>query len=147
MPAASPAAALSPAEIQARLRMGRSVRAVAREAGVDEDRIRRWEAPILAEQARVREAALGARLRRARLGASTLPLGDAVAHNLASRGVDVADATWDVARRRDGRWRVAIRWTTRGRKRSATWTWDPDDEVLAAASDSARELGFTRTRR
>ncbi len=143
-PASRPAATLSPAEIQARLRAGRSVRAVAREAGVDETWIRRWEAPILAEQARVRDRALDARLHRARLGTSSLPLGVAVARNLAAKGVADEDVSWEVSRRRDGRWRVAVRYLSRGRKRSATWTWDPEDEAIAAASDSARELGFVR---
>lgn len=140
-------ATLSPAEIQARLRQGRSVRTVAREAGVDDAWIRRWEAPILAEQARVRDHALALRLHRPRLGSSSLPLGTAVAHNLAAMRVADDDVAWDVSRRRDGRWRVTVRYVVRGRKRSATWTWDPQEEALVAASDNARELGFVRRHR
>lgn len=142
-----PAPVLSPAEIQSRLRSGRSVRAVARAAGVDEERIRRWEVPIVAERARILDQARGLRLERPRLGRSSQPLGEAVRRNLASRGVTGDDVAWETSRRRDGRWRVCVRYVSRGRRRSATWTYDPEAGELRAASDSARELGFVRRRR
>lgn len=142
-----PVPVLSPAEIQSRLRSGRSVRAVARAAGVDEERIRRWEVPIVAERARILDQARALRLERPRLGRSSQPLGEAVRRNLASRGVTRDDVAWETSRRRDGRWRVCVRYVSRGRKRSAAWTYDPDAGELRAASDTARELGFVRRRR
>lgn len=142
-----PQPTLSPAEIQARLRSGRSVRAVARAAGVDEERIRRWEVPIVAERARVLQQAHALRLERPRLGRSAQPLGEAVRRNLANRGVARETIDWETSRRQDGRWRVCVRYVSRGRKRSATWTYAPDEGELQAASDTARDLGFVRRRR
>ena len=139
-----PEALLSPAEIQARLRSGASVRAVAKAAGTDEEWIRRWEQPIVAERATVLQAALAGKVERSRLGPSKDALARAVEVNLAKRNVDAEDISWEASRRRDGRWRVAVSYPYRGRKRSATWTWSPSDRELAPASDAARDLGFTR---
>lgn len=124
------------------------MRAVAKAAGVDEEWIRRWEVPILAERARVLDQARGLWLERPRLGRSRLPLGQAVERALAGRGVSEDDVTWEVSRRRrDGRWRIAVRYAWRGRRRSATWLYDAEDGSLTAASDTARDLGFARRRR
>lgn len=137
----------SPAEIQALLRAGRSPRSVAREAGTDVAWIERWLQPILAERSRVLERAHGKRLERPRLGPSRDPLRLAVERNLRGKAVAVDDLAWDVARRRDGRWKVTVRFSQRGRSRSATWTYDPGGDELRAASELARELGHTRARR
>ncbi len=139
-----PEALLSPAEIQSRLRSGATVRSVAKAAGTDEEWIRRWEQPIVAERATELQAALAMRLERSRLGRSKDALGRAVEVNLAKRHVAAEDIAWEASRRRDGRWRVAVSYPHRGRKRSATWTWSPRDGELAPASDAARDLGFTR---
>lgn len=138
---------LSPAEIQARLRAGRSPRSVAREAGTDLERIERWLPPILAERHRVLGRAHELRLSRPRLGRSRDTLATAVVRNLRARGVDGETLTWEVGRRRDGRWKVSARFLQRGRTRTATWTYDPTADELRAASELARELGFTRARR
>lgn len=139
-----PDAALTPAEIQALLRRGRSVRSVARAAGTDPEWIERWLPPIEAERRRVLERAWTRRLERPRLGVSREPLREAVERSLRGRHVDPLDATWDVARRANGSWSVAIRFAQRGRNRSATWIYDPAEGRLAAASELARDLGFTR---
>ncbi len=124
------------------------MRAIAKAAGVDEERIRRWEVPILAERARVLDQARNLRLERPRLGRSRLPLGQAVDRALAGRGVSQDDVTWEVSRRRrDGRWRITVRYVWRGRRRSATWLYDAEDGAITAASDAARDLGFARRRR
>lgn len=127
---------LSPAQIQARLRAGRSVRAVAREAGVDRDWVERWNDPIRAERERVLTDARSRRVDAPR----ARPLGAAVDRSLADRGVDPATAAWRVARRDDGRWRVSVRFEERGRARTATWLLDPDADRLRAQSALASEL-------
>ena len=140
------ASRLSPAQIQARLRAGRSVRAVAREAGVDRDWVERWNEPIRAERERVLADARSRRVDHPR----ARPLGAAVDRSLSERGLDPAAAAWRVARRDDGRWRVSVRFEERGRARTATWLLDPDAERLRAQSPLASELsvpGRTKRRR
>lgn len=137
---------LSPAQIQTLLRAGRSPRAVAREAGTDVAWIERWLPPILAERTRILDRAQAKRLERPRLGRSRDPLGQAVARNLAAKGVPEDTLTWEAARRKDGRWKVSVRFTQRDKPRTATWTYDPTDDELKPASDLAHELGFSRSK-
>lgn len=127
---------LSPAEIQARLRAGRTVPAVAREAGVDRAWVERWNEPIRAERERVLADAWTRRIDVPR----AQPLGVAVDRSLSERRVDPATASWRVVRRDDGRWRVSVRFEERGRMRTATWLLDPGEECLRAKSRLATEL-------
>lgn len=133
---AVPHAKLSPAEIQTQLRAGRSVRAVAAEAGTDLAWIERWLPPILAERERVLSEA-----RRRRLDVPRArPLGASVDRALAERGVPADRTTWSATRRADGRWRVSVRFEDRGRPRTATWLMDPGGDRVQAASPLAEQL-------
>jgi hypothetical protein len=134
--AAASRSGLSPAEIQARLRAGRSVRAVAREAGADAAWVERWHTPIVAERERVLADARSRRVDRPR----ARPLGAAVDRSLLDRGIPPQDAVWRVVRRDDGRWRVSVRFEEDGRTRTATWLLDPNAERLRAQSPLATEL-------
>jgi hypothetical protein len=127
---------LSPAEIQAQLRAGRSVRVVAAEAGTGTAAIERWLPPILAERERVLAEARSRRLDAPR----ARPLGDVVDEALARRGVPPERRRWSATRRADGRWRVSVRFEDRGRPRTATWLMDPAGDRLRAASPLADEL-------
>ncbi len=127
---------LTPAEIQARLRAGRSVRAVAKEADVDREWVERWNDPIRAERERVLADARSRRVDHPK----ARPLGAAVDRSLSERGVSPREARWRVVRRGDGRWRVSVRFEERGRPRTATWLLDPDAERLRAQSRLATEL-------
>lgn len=137
---------LSPAEIQALLRSGKSPRMVAEQAGTDEAWIERWLPPILEERARILRDAQSIKLERPRLGRSRDALGDAVRKSLKRRNVDPEDASWETTRRADGRWRVTVRFRHRGRSRTASWVFDPREHELDASSELARDLGFTRRR-
>lgn len=143
----TPSSRLTPAEIQARLRAGRSVRAVAREAETDEAWIERWLPPIMEERARIMRDAHARRLVRQRLGRSRHTLAEAVQRNLDSRKVTVEKVRWETARRKDGRWRVTVRWQQRGRARSASWLLDIEADELVPASSQARDLGWTGRRK
>ena len=74
-------------EIQARLRRGRSLKDVAKEAGVDPEWVERFAAPVFAEQAQIISRVQATQLRRARLGPSAVRIGDAVRRNLVERDV------------------------------------------------------------
>jgi hypothetical protein len=133
---------LSPAEIQAMLRAGRSVRTVAREAGTETAWIERWQAPILAERERVLADARDRRIDQPHARA----LGGSVERQLADRGVEPETARWEASRRDDGRWRITVRFDEKGRARSATWLLDPAEPHLRPQSPLATELASPRGR-
>ncbi len=145
-PAPRPESALSVREIQSRLRGGRSIDEIADAAGVSPGWIERFAPPIRAEQARIIGRALTSTLERPRLGPSEEPLGRAVAHNLASKGLRLSPqefaAGWSAHQRVDGRWVVQHTWTQRGRTNVATWEFDEGMEGLEAADRRSLEVGY-----
>jgi len=135
---------LSPLEIQALLRAGRSVRSVAKAAGTTVEWVDNWLGPIEAEREQILRAARRLRLERARLGRSREAMGVAVDRNLRNRGVGTDDVTWEAVRRKDGRWRVSASFAHRRRRTKASWLYDPAAGTLEAANDDGNELGFVR---
>src|SRR3954468_10130732 len=73
-----PESALTPREMQDRIRSGWTLDEGAAEAGVDLDWVRRFAAPVLAEVRQVIERARDAVYDKPRFGLSSLPLGPAV---------------------------------------------------------------------
>jgi hypothetical protein len=145
-PRHGPLSALTPREMQDRLRSGRSVQEVAREAGVEPDWVARFAAPVLAEQAAVVDAARDATFHRPRVGQSAAPLGASVRRNVAGKGVlldDEAEAEAWSARQVDGpMWLVSFRYRSRGRPQEARWTFDLESRELGSASKLAGQLGY-----
>ena len=92
---AEQASAMSPREIQARIRAGATAQEVADSAGLPLVAVRRYEGPVIAEREYVAELARQTPVRR-EAGAPTL--GDLVTDRLAARGVDVGSLSWDAAR-------------------------------------------------
>ena len=140
------ASKLSPREIQALLRQGRSASSIAKKAGVDVDWIQRFEGPIEWERAGMASRAQRATLVRTRMGASKLPLGEAVTANLKSRGVvrnGQPSETWDAVRHpRKKVWTVSCVFTARGRSGVARWEYDPETDEVVALSKLAGDLGW-----
>jgi hypothetical protein len=138
--------ALTPREMQARLRAGRSIDEVAAEAGVDSDWVARFAVPILAEQAQVVELARGLVYAKPRLGESSEPLGPSVMQNLSDRGVflpdDIADAGWSAFQLHDSVWMVRFRYRSRGRNQEAQWEVDVPAGRLQARNRHASDLGY-----
>ncbi|MGH9279702.1 MAG: septation protein SepH [Acidimicrobiales bacterium] len=147
-----PESNLTPREIQARLRAGRSIDEVAKEARVDYEWVERFAAPIIAEQAQVVELARSLTFTKARRGESPLPLGDSVALNLVDRGLrmleDEFDRAWSAHQVHDGVWTVQFRYRSRGRDQQATWELDMASRRLVARDRLGSDLGYVdRTRR
>jgi hypothetical protein len=140
---------LSPREIQALLRAGKSPKQVAKLAGTDESLVRRWLPPILAEREQVLIGVTTARVSKARLGPSREPVGDAVRRNLADKGVSLDDeeTTWRVLRRDgDDVWTVELRYRSRGRAQRAIWRFDPETRELDPRNALATEIAWVRPR-
>lgn len=146
-----PESKLTPKEIQALLRRGHTVAALAKRAGVDPAWVERFEGPIVWERAGMATRAQRARLVRPRLGTSSLSLGDAVRANLRRRKVTVPpeqlDAAWDAVRRARGR-KWVVRLALPGARRGlAEWEFDSESERLTALNHLAAELGWVEPRR
>jgi hypothetical protein len=138
--------ALTPREMQARLRSGRSIEEVAAEAGVDTEWVARFAVPILAEQAQVVELARALVYAKPRLGDSTQTLGVSVLQNLSDRGVflpdDVANAGWSAFQLHDAIWMVRFRYRARGKDQEAQWEIDVSAGRLRARNRHASDLGY-----
>jgi hypothetical protein len=149
-----PTSALSPREIQARLRAGRTVDEIAKEAGVDATWVERFAAPILAEQGRIVDRAVALVYTKPRVGTSALPIAAAVRRNLVARGVRLTDdefnGGWSAYQLEDARWAVRFRYRSRGRAQVAEWELDlddPSDVVLVARNRLGGQLAYTASAR
>ena len=140
------ASRLTPREIQQRLRAGETIAALARSSGTDEAWIRRFAAPVLAEQARVIEAARSATFTKRGVGPSAAALGPAVAANVIDRGVPLTlpdlEAGWGAYQHPEGGWHVTFTFPLRGRRQTAEWEIDPATGALFARNKLASDLGW-----
>ena len=143
---ARPDSRLTPREIQAHLRAGRSIPEVAAEAGVDIEWVERFAVPIVAEQAQMVERARAMTYSKARLGQSTQPLGTSVRWNLADKGVaigeDAFEQGWSAFQLQDEVWMIRFRYTSRARLQVAEWELDLDANHLLSRNRLASELGY-----
>jgi hypothetical protein len=142
---------LTPRQVQALLRTGSSVSEVAEEAGMSEDWVGRFAPPVLAEQARVIEKAVGLTYNKPRIGPSTQPLGESVIWNLAERaiilsGTAVEDA-WTAFQQPDGGWVVRVSYLSERRRQHADWTIDMAQGVLKAVNRLGNELAYVEAGR
>jgi len=143
-PAASPpmsagdaAVALSPRDIQARIRAGESADEVARVAGVPVDRVLRYAGPVLQERAMLAQHARRTRLKSSEKGSS---LAEVVDGRLAQHGVDAEKISWDAYRRDDGTWRIVATWPSGKATAQAIWDLDKTRQVVTPHDDMAQYL-------
>ena len=141
-----PESALTPREIQARIRAGYLVAEVAAEAGVDIEWVERFAVPIIAEQQQVLERALAFTYTAARKGKSVLPLGESVAFVSKERGLDLSDEdlerAWSAYQLRDNTWVVRFSYLSRRRPQHADWEVDLRAGTLEALNRQAAEFGY-----
>jgi len=141
-----PESALSPREIQSRLRSGSSIAQVATDAGVDEEWIARFADPVIAEQDQVAGGARRMFFTKPRLGPSAQPLGTAVRWNLADKGVrlvdDAYDAGWSAFNLHGTVWVVRFAYVSRQKQQLAEWEVDLRDRELVSRNRLASELAY-----
>ncbi|MFV0429640.1 MAG: septation protein SepH [Arachnia sp.] len=130
--------ALTPREIQARLRAGASLPEVAAEAGVDEADIEGFATPVLAEREHIASTARAATLRRRGNGTGHRRLRDIVAERLLARGIDADELTWDAWRQPDLRWRISAELVNETAPRRAEFIFDPKGRFSVADNVDAR---------
>lgn len=136
---------LSPKEIQTLLREGKSEEQVAKLAQTDVSWIRRFTGPIVAEKAGVIESVRSGLIAKPRLGPSAVSVGQAIQQNLAEKRVpmdpEAFERSWKAARR-NGRWQVVFQYSSRGKKRLARFSFNPESREVAAANDVALDVAW-----
>lgn len=102
--------ALSPREIQARIRSGARVTDVADEAGVSVEDVEPFAVPVLAELDHVVSTALDGPIRHRNNPSSRRSLRSVVDRVATKVGFDPDDLTWSARRLADRSWEVCARW-------------------------------------
>jgi hypothetical protein len=147
--------AMSPRDIQARIRSGATAAEVAELSGIPLPKVQRYEGPVLAEreyvaqQARKVEVAApapGHDVYRSVFGDHPASLGEMVAHRLTAHGIEPSTVEWDSWRRPDGNWNVVARFEPKsghpgiGEEPPAMWTFNPARKSLQNANRWAQQL-------
>jgi hypothetical protein len=154
--AAGPPVAMSPRDIQTRIRNGATAAEVADLSGIPLEKVQRYEGPVLAEreyiaqQARKVEVASpvsGHDMYRSVFGDNPASLSDMVEHRLRAYGVEPSTLEWDSWRRPDGSWNVVARFEPKpggpagiGEEPPAMWTFHPARKSLQNANRWAQQL-------
>ncbi len=129
--------ALTPREMQARIRSGSSPEEVAQVAGTSVEKIDAFVAPVLAERDYIATCARRQYVRRDGQTVLHQTLGDVVAERLQSRGVDENAIRWD-AWKCDGRkWTVQVAYDSGKAHREALFVYDQDGRFSIPANDDA----------
>lgn len=148
--------AMSPRDIQARIRSGATAAEVAALSGIPLAKVQRYEGPVLAEreyvaqQARKIEVAspsAGHDSYRSFFGDQPATLDDMVMHRLRAHGIEPSTVEWDSWRRPDGSWNVVARFDAQpgahaaiGEEPPAMWTFSPARKSLQNANRWAQQL-------
>jgi hypothetical protein len=135
--AADPDNALSPRDIQARIRAGESADEVARVAGVPVDRVLRYAGPVLQERAMLAQHARRTKLKGQEKNAT---LAQVVDLRLAQHGVDAEKIAWDAYRRDDGTWRIVATWPSGKATAQAIWELDKARQLVSPHDDMSLYL-------
>ncbi|MFE4835106.1 septation protein SepH [Arthrobacter sp. NPDC056691] len=148
--------AMSPRDIQAKIRSGSTAAEVAAASGMPQEKVERYEGPVLAERAYIAQQAQkvevaspapGHDVYRSAFGDNPATLGDMVAHRLAAHGIQSSTLEWDSWRRPDGTWTVVATFEAApgghasiGEEPPAMWTFNPTRKSLQNANRWAQQL-------
>lgn len=132
--------AISPREIQARVRAGATLDDVAAQSGMPRERLEAFAAPVFAERAHVAGTALMSPIRRSGEAGPHPTLRHLTEPLFADRGVNFSDVTWDAWRDEDRRWTVRASWIEDGDARHADFLFDQASRFSIASDQSAKDL-------
>jgi len=155
-PSAGAPVPMSPRDIQAKIRSGSTAAEVAAACGMPQEKVERYEGPVLAERAYIAQQAQkvevaspapGHDVYRSAFGDSPATLGDMVAHRLTAHGIQSTTLEWDSWRRPDGTWTVVAKFEAAagghasiGEEPPAVWTFNPTRKSLQNANRWAQQL-------
>jgi hypothetical protein len=139
-----PRSGLPASDIQQMLREGKTIKTVMAAAKTELAWVERLAEPVLTERAGVVRLAQRAYMLRPRLGTSGMQLGDAVERNLEERRgtIEGLDDAWDARATSSGIWRVSVRFSHRGKRRSAEWEFRKGSRQITPRNRLAGELGW-----
>ena len=132
--------ALTPREIQARIRGGESLEEVAQAAGVSVEQIDAYAGPVLAEREHAATLARTSQVRRHRESGVQRLLGEVVADALAAEGVAPEEIRWDSWRDENRRWTVQVSWPSNGEQQHADFDFDQRGRYSTAKDAGAKKL-------
>ena len=135
-----PPAAISPREIQMRVRAGASPQDIADANEMSLDRVLRFAGAVLEERSRVAQEARRARARRSTSDAQTVVFGDAVDLRFAAHGIEPSAVSWDSRRRADGQWIVSAHWLGGEENRIAEWAFHLGTRSVTPMDGAAADL-------
>jgi hypothetical protein len=131
--------ALSPREIQNRIRRGESPEQVAETSGMPVEKVRGFAIPVIAEREYIVEQARITSVRQLHAsGAPGMRLGSLVDSALTAQGASAEAAAWDSWRREDGRWTIIV--APEGDSLPATFLFDTKGRYILPADEAAHEL-------
>jgi len=132
-------AALTPREIQSRIRAGQSVAELAESSGMKTEDIDTFAGPVLAERAFIAEQASRGQVRREGVSAHQT-LAELVGDRLASRGLSSANVSWDAWRGTDRLWTLRASYHSGSALHEGVFRYDPAGRFSVAVNDEARWL-------
>lgn len=132
--------ALTPREIQARVRAGDSIEDVAAVAGMPVEWVEPFAAPVIAEREFIAQQAQGQQVRRGGETIAHRSLEQVVHDRLTSRGVDPETLVWDAWRLEGRRWLVRLDYDSGKAHREARFVYDATGRFSVADNDDARWL-------
>jgi hypothetical protein len=133
-------AAISPREIQMRVRGGASPQDLADANEMSIERVLRFAGAVLEERSRVAQEARRARARLSTSEGQTVVFGDAVDMRFAAHGIEPSAVAWDSHRREDGQWIVSARWVGGDAERVADWAFNLAGRSVTPMDDTAADL-------
>ena len=130
--------AMTPREIQMKIRAGASVEEIADASGMPIHRVEAFAAPVIAERNHIAGLAQAGSVRRQGepTGHRTLRL--AISDRLRERGVDPESVRWDAFKMDDGRWSVSAGYRLEQADREAVFYFDQRSRFSVAGNDEGR---------
>lgn len=134
--------ALSPREIQSRIRSGATVEEVAAEAGVGVDQVEPFAVPVLAELDHIIEVAMTCPVRRAGAAGSHRTLGTVISRVAKANSIPDEKITWRSWRHEDRTWALEATWpeTEDGAPSAAMFRFDLKGRHTSPEDAGARWL-------
>jgi len=132
-------AALSPREIQSRIRAGQTVAEVAQASGMNPDAIEPFARSVIAERAYIAGQATKGQVRREGLSAHQT-LAELVGDRLASRGLNSSDVVWDAWRGADRLWTLRATYHSGSALHEGVFRYDATGRFSVPVNDEARWL-------
>ncbi len=132
--------ALTPREIQSRIRAGEALEEVAKAAGVTPEKIAPYALPVIAEREHVAGTALSSPVRRGGEAAGARSLKIVANECLVNHLIDIDDVDWDAWRIMDRKWIVQALYSVDGEPKKAHFLYDQLGRFSVAHNDDARWL-------